>query len=48
MVRVIITIIPQNGGSPEWQTPGMAGPNRSYSQHSQYTAEHITDMLKTV
>jgi len=28
-VRVIMTIIPRNGGPPEWRTPGMADPNRS-------------------
>jgi len=27
-VRVIITIIPRNGGPPEWRTPGMADPNQ--------------------
>ena len=27
-VRVIITIIPRNGGPPEWRTRGMTDPNR--------------------
>jgi len=27
-VRVIITIIPRNGGPPEWRTSGMADPNQ--------------------